>query len=120
MSKKELLEISRREWNEDIGIFDSLIIIPTNRVHDSGYTTMDFIAVKDNLPIKRLSGCSDVLHLNGIGGYGQWSGSIPTSRPVYSWNIDCLKKSKLLHIWCIGKRFKVGEALSSFELFIVE
>lgn len=69
MTKEDFEEIPERgEWSRDIGEFDSLIIIPQNHVHDSGWMCMDFVAVnKDGEPICRLSGCSDVLNLDGIG-----------------------------------------------------
>ena len=51
---------------------DSLIILPTQHKHSSGWLCMDFVAVKGNTPICRISGCSDVLHLDGIDGYGIW------------------------------------------------
>ena len=69
-SKKEFEALPARGWNEDIGLFDSLIILPTNRMHDSGYKCIDFVSVLEGVPKWKLSGCSDVLHINGIGGLG--------------------------------------------------
>lgn len=61
----------RGGWSRDIEEFSSLVIIPLNYAHDSGWMCMNFVAVnKDGEPICRLSGCSDVLNLDGIGGYG--------------------------------------------------
>ena len=71
-TKKELESLPAREWNEDIGEFDSLIILPTKHLHDSGFWCMDFVAVKGSEPFCRLSGCSDVIHIDGIGGYRDW------------------------------------------------
>ena len=123
-SKKEFEALPVREWNEDIGEFDSLIILPTNYLHDSGFKCMDFVAVVDNIPKCRLSGCSDVMHLNGIGGFGDnWLekyGSVPSSIKPISWNIDCLKRSKLLRLFCNHNKLKAGEALSSFEIYAVD
>ena len=91
-------------------------------MHDSGYRCMDFIAIKDNVAFCRLSGCSDVIHLDGIGGYGKdWYKKyekVPSRVPVHSWNIDCLPTSGLLRIWCRGK-LEAGAALSSFDIFAV-
>ncbi|HYW34168.1 MAG TPA: hypothetical protein VE868_02070 [Balneolaceae bacterium] len=115
-TREEFESLPLREWNENIGEFTSLIILPTRRIHDSGFRNMDFVAVKEDIPVCRLSGCSDVLHLDGIGGYGQWNGSIPDSIPPKGWSIDCLKTSGLLRLFSRGK-LKVGQALSSFEIF---
>jgi len=93
-------------------------------VHDSGYRCMDFIAVKDNVPICRLSGYSDVIHIDGIGGYGYcWTKkyrTVPKVVPPSGWNMDCLLNSGLLRIWPSGKEIICGIALSSFEIYAVE
>ena len=67
-SKKEFEALPKRKWDEGIGEFDSMIILPTKHIHDSGFRCMDFVAVKGKEPFCRLSGCSDVIHMDGIGG----------------------------------------------------
>lgn len=116
MSRKEIEDVPTRDCNEDIGEFDSVVILPTRRKHDSGYRCMDFVAVRKGVPIKRLSGCSDVIHLNGIGGYGKWLGSFPQLIEPIGWSIDCLYKSGLLQIFTHGV-LTCGDALSSFEIY---
>lgn len=118
-TKKELEALPAREWNEDIGEFDSLIILPTKHLDDSGFWCMDFVAVKGNEPFCRLSGCSDVIHIDGIGGYSEWKQNVPTVIPHKGWSIDCLKKSKLLRLSSDGN-LKAGMALPSFDLYSVE
>lgn len=95
---------------------DSLVIMPTRRKHDSGYLCMDFIAARKCIPICRCSGCSDILHIEGIGGYGKWRGSIPDLVKPQTWAIDCLPKSGLLHIFC-RETILISDALSSLEIF---
>jgi hypothetical protein len=118
-SKKELEALPERKWDEEIGEFDSLIILPTRYMHDSGFRCMDFVAVKGKEPFCRLSGCSDVIHIDGIGGYGEWKGNLPTVIPPKGWSIDCLKKSGLLRLFSDGK-LKAGRALSSFDLYALK
>jgi len=102
---------------------DCLVVLPCRaaNMHASGYRCMDFVAVRKKKAICRLSGCSDVIHIDGIGGYGEdWLrqyGTVPHMIPVRSWNIDCLAKSGLLRIWCSECVLRAGAALSSFELF---
>jgi hypothetical protein len=109
MTRKEFEELPLRGWDEDIGKFDSLIILPTKRKHDSGFGAMDFVACKGTLPICRLSGCSDVIHLGGMLNREHLSD--------YSWSIDCIYKSKLLRIFYHRHELSVGPAISSFEVF---
>jgi hypothetical protein len=75
-----------------------------------------FVAVKDGNPICRLSGCSDVIHIDGIGGGGK-NYDFKTPLLPKAWSIDCLKKSGLLQIFCCSCSLRAGLALSSFELF---
>jgi hypothetical protein len=109
-----------RKWSEDIGPFDSMIVLPSRRKHDSGYRCMDFVAVRDGKPLCKLSGCSDVIHMQGIGGYGRWLenyGGVPYMVPPVDFSIDCLPVSGLLQIFSHRYSLEAGEALSSFELY---
>ena len=64
-----------------------------------------------------------MLHLNGIGGYGEnWFEKYhgrPKLVPPSGWSIDCLPESGLLCVFSSVKRWLTcGEALSSFEVFV--
>lgn len=120
MTVKDFKNLPGRKWYEDIGKFDSLVILPTRKMHDSGFMCMDFVAVRKNEPICRLSGCSDVLHIDGIGGFGEWEldKGIPSMIPPKGWSIDCLPCG-LLRLFCLGRdgNMEVGVAVSSFEVY---
>jgi len=116
MTAKDFEKLPRRKWNEDIGLITALIILPPKYKHDSGYTVMDFVGVKKDGTMIRLSGCSDVIHIDGIGGYRCNMANIGKKIKPVSWRIDCLYKSKLLRLFC-NNEFKVGTALSSFEIW---
>lgn len=98
--------------------FYSLVIIPTNKIHSSGYRIMHFVAVnKRGEPLFRISGGSDVIDIDGIGGLGDLSKpvGIPKIRPIEGWMIDCLPCG-YLRIFCRGA-IRCGHGLSSFEIF---
>ena len=124
MKRKDFEALPYREWNEDIGVFDSLVVLPLRTIHDSGYRCMDFIACKGNEAVCRLSGCSDVVHINGIGGDGKdWLdkyGRVPDKVPKIPWSIDCLPKSGLLRLFASGNSLEAGYAVSSFEIFAIK
>jgi hypothetical protein len=122
-SRKEFDALPVRKWSEDIGEFDSLVILPMRRMHESGFRCMDFVAVIKETPLCRLSGCSDVIHIDGIGGYGyKWiekGEGVPNSKKIMDWSIDCLPKSGLLRLFS-RRKLRASEALSSFEIFAIE
>ena len=93
MTVEDFKAVHFRNADDDLSVVYSIVILPTDDMHDSGYRCMDFVAVNiDQKPICRLSGCSDVLHFDGIGGYGlDYKVAMKTQsvRPK-SWSIDCL------------------------------
>ena len=120
MTRKEFEAIPHHDFDKDLGTFASLVILPLRTMHDSGYRCMDFVAVNVNdEPICRLSGCSDIIHIDGIGGYGyRWirKGGVPEMIPPKGWSIDCLPKSGLLRIFANNGLIQ-GGPFSSFELW---
>ena len=105
MTKKDFNKVLKRDgWAKDIGEFRSLVIIPLNYEHDSGWMCMDFVAVnEEGEPICRLSGCSDVLSFDVIGGRGK------------RWSIDCLPCGYLRLF--SQSALTAGPEQSSFEIY---
>lgn len=99
--------------------FDSLIIIPERYKHDSGYLCMSVVGCKGDKAVCVMGGGSDVIHFDGIGGYGNWwkgAGSkIPEKIPPKSWTIDCIPCG-YLRIFAYNK-ITIGSMLSSFEIY---
>ena len=119
MTIEDFKNVKRREgWAGNVPEFKSLVILPMGDLHDSGYMMMDFIAVNaNNEPIMRISGCSDVLHINGIGGYGKWGFDIeiPSYIKPIDWSIDCLPCG-LLRLFTRNS-MTCGNIVSDFEVF---
>ena len=116
MKKEDFESLPHRSsFDDDIGEFDSLVIIPTGKAHDSGWICMDFVACKNGEPICKLSGCSDVLNIDGIGGYGIWQGELPRYVVPKEWSIDCLPCG---YLRLFGSHtLKAGAALSNFAIY---
>lgn len=120
MTKEDFEKVpGRGGWSRDIGEFNALVIIPQDYAHDSGWMCMDFVAVgKDGEPICRLSGCSDVLNLDGIGGYGKRRAhelELLNRIEPKGWSIDCLPCGYLRLF--SRSTMTAGPALSSFEIY---
>ena len=123
MTKSELVEM---ELFEPEGTFDSVVIVPMKENHDSDFSCMKFILLKQFEIVGAVSGHSDVVHLNGIGGYGNWHKKVPDySKPPkgYAWSIDCLPKSKCVRFFVAGPNMElelddfIG---SDFSVFVKE
>ena len=82
--------------------FDRVIIVPQEDIHDSGYSMMSYVLVKEGEIVGKIGTASDVLHIDGIGGYGEWDSihGIPTMVPVRAWSIDCIPTSKCVSLFC--------------------
>ena len=85
--------------------FKQIIVVPMEETHDSGYGCMKFVMTNKGEIVAVVSGWSDVLHLNGIGGYGKydekWKQRLETQMTErISWSIDCLPKSGCIRIMC--------------------
>ena len=118
MTKEDFDKVPKRGgFLKDIGKFSALVIIPQDYARDSGWMCMDFVAVsKEGEPICRLSGCSDVLHIDGIGGYGKWrGGELPNRIAPKGWCIDCLPCGYLRLF--SRSTMTAGAALSNFEIY---
>ena len=126
MTRKEFEALPyRKRFDSDEGPFDSLVILPLRSKHDSGFRCMDFVMCRGDKAIRRLSGCSDVLNLDGIGGYGyKWYAAgdgVPKLVPPKGWSMDCLPKSGLLRLWADNfYMLKADAALSSFSVYAIK
>ena len=118
MKKEDFEKVpARGGYSRDVGEFNALVIIPQDYAHDSGWMCMDFVAVnKAGEPICKLAGCSDVLHLDGIGGYGNWRvGEFPSRIEPKGWSIDCLPCGYLRLF--SRSTMTAGAALGNFEIY---
>lgn len=122
MTKEDFAQVPMVEDPYTAPSFSSLVIIPTENEHDSGWICMEFVAVDGRgNPMFKMSGYSDVLHLDGIGGYGDWY-ERGVSRPELiepkSWCFDCLPCG-YIRLMC-NRPMKYGGGISDFQIYGVE
>lgn len=94
MTKKQFKEM---KYFKPTSPFTDIIVVPTDDIHESGYRCMKFVlwnAIKGEIS-GVVGGASDVIHFNGIGGYGK---SVYAEPKRVAYTIDCLKKSGYLRI----------------------
>lgn len=82
MTRKEFLAVEEIEDVPKVE-FDSFVIIPTGRAHDSHYGCMKYVLIRDHEIIGIVGGGSDVAMMQGI----TWAA------------MDCLRTSRLIHVF---------------------
>lgn len=103
-------------FEEDDNEYDSVVIIPMNYMHDSGYMCMTYLFCKGTEIICRSHGNSDVLHIDKIGGYRHYdypNKTLPQFAPV-GWKIDCLPNG-YLRLFCNEKIINC-DGISDWEI----
>ena len=136
MTKKDFAAVPKLNLYKDWGKiavnghlnFNSIVVIPAENedgsviLHDSGWGCMEFCLVDiSNEPIGRIDVYTDVINLDGIGGYGDdWLdkvGHVPDSIPIHGWNMDLLPCG-YLRIWARNGLFINNPLVgSNMELF---
>lgn len=115
MTKKELLALPYADFREEIPLLDDLYIIPTMRLHDSGYRIIEVIGGKRDKDfegyeyLKRIGLGTDVID------YGSFMKDNPRIKMDVPSDCNCIR------IFAdYGYKIKVGFRLSSFTFEQVE
>jgi len=113
-SHKELMALPVRKWYEEKE-YDSLMLVSARKKHDSGWSMMAIIGVRDSQPEEIACACCDDIEwklppMRTFGG-GQWT--------TGQFRTDCAFRSGALHAWQRGARFRVGAALSSITVELI-
>ena len=108
-------------FGED-SVFNSIIIVPTDEIHDSGFRCMKFILLNNMTIVGVVGGGSDVIHPNGWGNYGlNWEEYYRTGRvPCIDISMDCLTTSGCIRLMMRGKYQCKDFILSDFIFYKVE
>lgn len=100
MTKKELMNLENFYKGEK---FTGIVIVPTNYKHDSGFQCMKYILLDHWNIVGIVGGASDVMHINGIGGFGKNPDYTNRNVKAHDLRIDCLPKSKCLRLFSDDK-----------------
>lgn len=90
MTVEDFKAVHIRNADDDLSDVQSVVILPTEEIHDSGFMYMNLVAVNfDFRPICRTVN-NDVVCLDGLLGSGKGNGFLEKVVPVKGWRIDCL------------------------------
>lgn len=107
-SRSELLALPLRKWDDTRPTYDSVLILPTGKMHDSGWGLIAVIGVRKEQPVHICSCCSDDISWN-----------YPSTITM---RMDCCLKSGALRMRASNADpsdvFKVSASLSSITISI--
>lgn len=104
------------EYKDKENPFHSFILIPTEEIHDSEWGCIKIVGIDYENNMYELTKWSDVIHLDGIGGYGLDFENIRSNKiEVHGWSIDLLPCG-YFRLWSNGKNI-LGSCMSSFEIY---
>lgn len=113
-TRKELLNLNSRGWN-DITEYNSVIIFPSEHLHDSGYRCITVIGVRESLPIEIITQHADDINWMVCNpAYRYSDGGFPAQL-----RMDSLVASYAVHFWGNNKIFRVGPSLSSLDIEVI-
>jgi hypothetical protein len=107
MKLKDLKNLPYRKWNE-IKEYNSLLIIPSGKKHDSGYALIYVIGCKNDDPVEIAAACDDI----------NWK--IPDHIDPWEFRNDMYYPSGIIHFWSSKYNFVVGVSLSSLDITLKE
>lgn len=114
MTKEELLSFPEREWNKT-SEYGSILILPRNEEHDSGWNMMYIIGLNEKQePFEVVaSSCDDI----------EWSTTFVDRAGKYilsQMRCDCCMESGAIRFWCRGAKLRVGDSLSTITIEIIK
>lgn len=122
-SRKEFYELKPFEPKEP---FNGFIVIPEmgDELHDSGYRFLKIALTNHGRVVGCVEGCTDVIHLNGIGGYGKYNDKYEDrvrtrTAPVIDWSID-VAPNGLVRVFCTKELELDSFPLSDLPIYLKE
>ena len=106
--------------------FNGFIIIPRIdcELHDSGYRMIKIALTNKGRVVGCVEGCTDVIHLNGIGGYGKFGDKYAERvntklGPIIDWSID-VAPNGLVRVFCSHELEMCDLPLSDLPIYLKE
>lgn len=107
-TRKELLALPVRGWDVAVSEYDTLYVVPTEEIHESGYRLMAIVGASNRKgPIEIAAFCDDLC----------WEAANIRAMSV---RMDMVPTSNCVHIWGNGVRFRVRRGLSSTSLYVID
>lgn len=100
--------------------FNSVVIVPDDDIHDSGFRCMKFILVRDGEVVGCVGGWCDTVQPNGVGNRGRrWEQYLDIGIPYIGLSMDCLAGSGCVRIM-MYKLCSCADFIGSDFMFYLE
>lgn len=107
MNLSELRKLGRRNWDE-IKSYNSIVVIPSRKKHESGYALMYIIGIDPKgYAVEIAAACDDIC----------WK--IPKATD-HDFRTDMFYPSGAIHFWSCDYEFMVGASLSSTDITLIK
>jgi hypothetical protein len=108
LSRKELEAAPGREGWQGPSDYTSIYLLPGRRKHDSGYSLIQVVGVKDDGSLECAAWCDDIC----------WKHSPHPHGRDYTMRTDMTYPGGVVHCWGWDTRFTVGASLSSTDISV--
>ena len=85
ITKDNIKDLPKLQTYNDETLYDAIVIVPTDEIHDSEYRCMTYVFCKENKAVGIINCGSDVLHLD----WGSYIETIEQEKISRGWSIDC-------------------------------
>jgi hypothetical protein len=114
-SRKELLALPARDWEDVAAAYDSLLVFSARRKHDSGWSMIYVVGCREQKPVEICCACADDLEWVFPDAIRYGDAKEYTIGQVRT---DCTWPAGILHFWLRDATFRVGAALSSVTITV--
>lgn len=122
MSVEDMLKLPKRPWDQK-SVYDSIYIVPTDMIHDSGYRLMAIVGAKNRKPVEIAAYCDDLAWTydrDMLKSLVQVLEGSDFPVPMLL-RCDMDPVSNVTRVWAgMGTRIEVGVSLSSTEVKVVK
>ena len=116
MKKSDILKGKHRKWDDTSRLYDRIWLVPTRKMHDSGYTYVAIIGVWDEKRKEEFEICG---YCDDISTYFPMIKLSDTFEyPIV--RMDCLYPSGILQYHARDGKFWVSESLSSMDIKFIK
>ena len=112
ITKYNIKDLPKIEPYDDEILYDSIVIVPTGEIHDSGYMCMAYVFSTNGEVVGVVNRGSDVLCLD----WGSYIDPTPQESTKRGWTIDCTPNG-FLRLFNVDNRIKNMGGCGTYSVY---